>query len=198
LCHILNNLSPVSVFVGELFFQKILLNLRNIIGTRRLINHKGYAKNYDVVGARCGRGACGWVCCDDKKTGTESVATPEAAPVTESVLPIIPEAGVVPTTATAVNTVKDFAMTAYYDEKGVWFSLKEMVVKKGDTVRMTITNTKGMHNLTIDEFGVATELPLGQPIVVEFTASKTGDFVYYCSIPGHRAKGQWGTLHVTE
>ena len=89
-------------------------------------------------------------------------------------------------------------MTAYYDEAGKWFSLKEMTVKKGDAVRIKITNTKGMHNFTIDELGIKKELPMNQEVIVAFTATKAGDFVYYCSMPGHRAGGQWGTLHVTE
>lgn len=102
------------------------------------------------------------------------------------------------TIASSAKSVKEFTMTAYYDSTGVWYSMKEMTVKKGDTVRVSVTNTKGKHNFTIDELGIAQELPLDQKVVVEFTAAKAGDFVYYCSMPGHRAKGQWGTLHVTE
>ena len=91
---------------------------------------------------------------------------------------------------------KEFATTAYYDETGVWFSLKEMRVKKGDLVRVHATNTKGMHDFVIDEFGIRKELPLNEEVTFEFTADKTGEFVFYCSKPGHRAKGQWGTLIV--
>ncbi|HXK38164.1 MAG TPA: cupredoxin domain-containing protein [Candidatus Paceibacterota bacterium] len=94
--------------------------------------------------------------------------------------------------------VKEFSMTAYYDAKGKWYSLNEMSVKKGDLVRVKITNTAGMHDFVIDEFGVQKELPLNQEVVVEFTADKVGSFVYYCSKPGHRAGGQWGTLVVSE
>ena len=91
---------------------------------------------------------------------------------------------------------KEFSTTAYYDETGVWFSLKEMRVKKGDLVRVHATNTKGMHDFTIDEFGIRKELPLNEEVTFEFTADKTGEFIFYCSKPGHRAKGQWGTLIV--
>jgi cytochrome c oxidase subunit 2 len=94
------------------------------------------------------------------------------------------------------NSIKDFTMTAYYDETGVWFSLKEMRVKEGDRVRIHITNTKGMHDFVIDELGVSQELPLNEEVTVEFIAEKKGDFVFYCSKPGHKAKGQWGTLIV--
>ncbi len=91
---------------------------------------------------------------------------------------------------------KEFSTTAYYDEAGVWFSLKEMRVKKGDFVRVRATNTKGMHDFVIDEFGIKKELPLNEEVTFEFTTDKTGEFVFYCSKPGHRAKGQWGTLIV--
>ncbi len=91
---------------------------------------------------------------------------------------------------------KEFSTTAYYDETGVWFSLKEMRVKKGDLVRVHATNTKGMHDFVIDEFGIKKELPLNEEVTFEFTADTTGEFVFYCSKPGHRAKGQWGTLIV--
>lgn len=92
----------------------------------------------------------------------------------------------------------EYTMTAYYDEKGKWFSQKEMSAKKGETVRVIITNTKGMHDFSLDEYGIKQELPLNQPVVIEFVADKAGEFVYYCSMPGHKAGGQWGTLRVTE
>lgn len=94
--------------------------------------------------------------------------------------------------------VKEFTMTAYYDAKGKWYSLKEMSVRKGDLVRVKITNTAGMHDFVIDEYGIKKDLPMGQEVVVEFAADKVGSFVYYCSKPGHRAGGQWGTLKVSE
>lgn len=78
------------------------------------------------------------------------------------------------------------------------FSLKEITVNKGDLVRIKITNTKGAHNFKLDEFGVFVDTPLNQEVTVEFTADKTGDFIYYCNQPGHRASGQFGTLKVLE
>lgn len=103
-------------------------------------------------------------------------------------------------TQTAVESVKEFTMTAYYDPalKKPIFSLPEMAVKKGDKVKVKITNTLGMHDFVIDELGVSKVLPLNEEVTVEFTADKAGEFVYYCSVPGHRAGGQWGTLKVTE
>lgn len=94
--------------------------------------------------------------------------------------------------------VKEFSMTAYYDAQGKWFSLKDIAVKKGDRVRIKMINTAGMHDFVLDEFGVKQELPLNQEVVIEFVADKAGAFQYYCSKPGHRAGGQWGTLTVSE
>ena len=62
--------------------------------------------------------------------------------------------------------------------------------------RIKITETSGAHNFNIDEFGVYTETPLNKESVVMFTADKSGSFVYYCSKPGHRQNGHWGTLTV--
>lgn len=107
-----------------------------------------------------------------------------------------PEASKTAPTKPVAGPVKEFTTTAFYDDKGVWYSLKEMRVKKGDTVRIKATNTKGMHDVTIDELGVKTELPLNQEVVIEFKADQAGEFTYYCSKPGHKAKGQFGKLIV--
>jgi len=96
--------------------------------------------------------------------------------------------------------VKEFKMTSFTEmvngEPKPHFSLNEIVVNKGDKVRIKITETSGMHNFVIDEFGVYKDTPLNQESVVEFIADKSGNFVYYCSKPGHRQNGQWGTLRV--
>ena len=98
--------------------------------------------------------------------------------------------------------VKEFSMTSFTDMVGgepkPQFSLKEITVNKGDRVRIKITEVSGVHNFNIDEFGVYTETPLNKESVVEFVADKSGSFVYYCSKPGHRANGHWGTLKVLD
>ena len=99
--------------------------------------------------------------------------------------------------------LKEFAMESFVefiDEKPKpQFSLKEITVKKGDIVRIKITVTSGMHDFKIDEFDAyADTKELNKEYVVEFTADKGGEFIYYCAKPGHRANGHWGTLIVTE
>ena len=70
----------------------------------------------------------------------------------------------------------------------------------GDTVRITVINGDPvLHNMVIDEFKVSTGdlTAKDQQATVEFTPDKPGDFVYYCSQPGHRQIGMFGTLSVT-
>lgn len=98
----------------------------------------------------------------------------------------------------SMGDVKEFSMTSYYDDAGKWFSLKEISVKKGDRVRIKVTNTKGTHDFNIDEYGIKQMTPLNEEVVIEFTADKAGEFTYYCSTPGHRAAGQFGKLIVKE
>ena len=69
----------------------------------------------------------------------------------------------------------------------------------GDTVRVTVINGDPvMHDFVIDEFNVTTgELTTAdQTVTVEFVASLPGEYVYYCSVPGHREIGMFGLLQI--
>jgi len=101
------------------------------------------------------------------------------------------------------STVKEFTMTSFYEivdgQPRPQYSLKKITVNKGDLVRIKITVTKGMHNFKIDEFNVfADTKELNKEYVVEFVADKAGEFIYYCTKPGHRQNRHWGTLIVTK
>ncbi|MDP2692382.1 MAG: hypothetical protein Q8O88_01925 [bacterium] len=76
------------------------------------------------------------------------------------------------------------------------FSTKGFTVHKGDVIRLSVDVTLGSHNFNIDEYDIHEETPTGEITVIEFVADKTGDFVFYCSKPGHRSAGQWGTMRV--
>ena len=96
--------------------------------------------------------------------------------------------------------VKEFTMDSFVEmvdgKPKPQYSLKEITVNKGDLVRIKITVTKGTHDFKIDEFGVYADTQLDKESVVEFVADKAGEFVYYCTKPGHRQNGHWGTLKV--
>ena len=102
--------------------------------------------------------------------------------------------------ATTTQNVKEFTIVSWMETKdgkmSPHFSLAEMRVKKGDRVKISITNTAGTHDFVLDEFGVKVETPLNQTVVVEFTADKVGTFEYYCSKYNHRQLGQKGNLIV--
>jgi nitrite reductase (NO-forming) len=76
-----------------------------------------------------------------------------------------------------------------------------LTANPGDVVEITLVNADGiLHDLTIDEFGVQTP-QIGEPgqiAVLTFTVEEEGEYAYYCSLPGHRQAGMWGTLRVGE
>jgi plastocyanin len=96
--------------------------------------------------------------------------------------------------------VKEFYMESFTEIiDGNYFpqySLKEIRVNEGDTVRIAINTTSGTHDFNLDEFGVSENTPTGEVTIVEFVAGEAGSFEYYCSLPNHRANGHWGTLIV--
>lgn len=126
-----------------------------------------------------------------------AVEAPISAPEVDVPSSPNPDAGL------AEGGVKEIAMDSWMEMKSdgtmsAHFSLPEIRVKKGDRVRVAITNTKGTHDFVIDELGVKQDTPEGQTTVVEFVADKAGSFEYYCSKYSHRLIGQKGTLIVTE
>jgi len=73
----------------------------------------------------------------------------------------------------------------------------DLVVNKGDTVRIELTSIDGFHDFVIDEFDASTtRVQTGETAFVEFTADQTGTFEYYCSVGQHRANGMKGSLIV--
>ena len=95
--------------------------------------------------------------------------------------------------ATVVTEIKEFAVTG----DNFSFSPAEIKVKQGDRVKIIFTNARGNHDFKLDEFAVATKLlKAGESETVEFVASKTGSFEYYCSVGTHRAMGMVGKLVV--
>ncbi len=78
------------------------------------------------------------------------------------------------------------------------FSLAEIKIKKGDTVKITLTNSGKMpHDWVVDEFNIRTkQIKNGETDTITFVADKTGTFEYYCSVGKHRANGMAGKLMV--
>ncbi|MEX2144846.1 MAG: plastocyanin/azurin family copper-binding protein [Candidatus Spechtbacterales bacterium] len=81
-----------------------------------------------------------------------------------------------------------------------YYTVEEIRVKKGDTVKITFSSEEGFHDFVLDEFNVATQRyrPGEGEETVEFVADQAGEFEYYCSVGEHRQLGQVGTLIVEE
>src|SRR5258706_5588704 len=93
----------------------------------------------------------------------------------------------------ASSTQKIFNITAgnYY------FVPNKITVNKGDSVTFAVANAGGFHDLVIDELQVKTPLvKTGETATVTFTASKTGTYIFYCIVRGHKEKGMLGTIVV--
>lgn len=91
------------------------------------------------------------------------------------------------------GSVKEFSI----DAVPFSFTPAIMEVNLGDTVKITLKNSKGTHDLKIDELNVATKtLNEGEEQTITFVADKVGTFEYYCSVGNHRAQGMVGTLTV--
>jgi len=134
-------------------------------------------------------------------TRTEPVTTPttEDAPVDSQETPTGNDAGMeYPETDMSVPTPSATDARVYeISGKNFEFNIKEIRVKKNDTVVINFTSTDGFHDFVIDEFDARTEkIKTGVTTSVTFIANKTGTFEYYCSVGSHRVNGMTGKIIV--
>ncbi len=74
------------------------------------------------------------------------------------------------------------------------FKPTELTVKADTPTTLTITNNGAAeHDFSIDELGIAVNLPAGATETVEINAP-AGTYQFYCNIPGHKEAGMVGTL----
>ena len=73
--------------------------------------------------------------------------------------------------------VKEFHIIA----KQYTFEPNTITVDKGDRVRLHVKSDDVTHGISIPDFGVIEIIKVGQPITVEFIASKAGVFGMFCS-----------------
>jgi Cu-Zn family superoxide dismutase len=79
----------------------------------------------------------------------------------------------------------------------IFFDPKEITIPADTDVTVVITNGgAALHDFVIDELGIdAGDIPPGETVEVVINAP-AGEYEYYCSVPGHKAAGMWGTLVV--
>ena len=124
----------------------------------------------------------------------EEHADTDASDDTTPETPASPQPSAENPSSEAVGTVvTEFIITgANYS-----FTPSLLKVKKGDTVRITLKNSGGLHDFVIDEFAAATkQITAGQEDTVTFVADKSGTFEFYCSVGSHRQMGMKGQFIV--
>lgn len=86
---------------------------------------------------------------------------------------------------TSSNPVKEFTLTA----KNWSFDPPIITVKQGDKVKLNVKSIDVSHGFALPDYGFDQKLEPGKEIVIEFTASKKGEFTFFCSVmcgEGHR------------
>jgi plastocyanin len=105
------------------------------------------------------------------------------------------------------------------------FEPRTIRVKAGETVRLTLDNSRGkaLHDLTLEDIpvrvigaqgsadhgghglsggtasgGLHVAAEAGKKATVEFVVEKPGSYAFYCSVSGHRLGGMEGTIIVVE
>lgn len=76
----------------------------------------------------------------------------------------------------------------------------DLIVNTGAIVRIVIANGDGIaHDIAVPDFTVQTPLltARGQTGEVTFQAAEAGEFVYYCTVSGHRQIGMEGKVIVS-
>ena len=74
-----------------------------------------------------------------------------------------------------------------------------LTVHEGETVQINLINGEGAeHDVVIDQYVSRSDRVVGRGAssTFSFTADKTGEFIYYCSVAGHRAAGMEGRVQV--
>lgn len=90
-------------------------------------------------------------------------------------------------------STKEFTITA----ANFSYDVKNIRVKQGDTVRITLKVAEGFHDFVLNDYNIRTNrLSVGKEETIEFVAAKKGEFEYYCSVGNHRQMGMVGKLIV--
>ncbi len=69
------------------------------------------------------------------------------------------------------------------------FEPAEIIVNRGDKVRLNLTSVDVPHGLVIKEYGLSQFIKPGETATVEFTADQPGEFAFFCNVfcgGGHR------------
>jgi len=84
------------------------------------------------------------------------------------------------------------------DSYSMGFTPNVIIAEIGKEITIEINNIDIIHSFDIDEFNVHVFLPAASVRTATFTPNKTGEFMFYCNIPGHTEAGMRGRLVVVD
>jgi len=88
------------------------------------------------------------------------------------------------------------ARTVDVSAKSFEYAPKEITVKAGEPVTISLKAEDILHDFTIDDPKVHVAASPGAPVKGGLKVDKPGRYTFYCSVAGHRAAGMEGTLVV--
>jgi plastocyanin len=75
--------------------------------------------------------------------------------------------------------------------------LSNFKIERGEKIQINVVNVEGEHNLFMEGYNLKTEIVNGSNTqVIEFKASQTGSFAFWCEVRDHRSRGMEGELIV--
>jgi len=79
------------------------------------------------------------------------------------------------------------------------FSMREIRVRKGETVTLVLTSPDFIHGFSVPDLNVRTDIVPGEPVELAITPQKAGRFTFLCdNFCGERHDEMSGTLIVTD
>lgn len=135
--------------------------------------------------------ACGGV--DSKEADRLDVVVP-----TRTTMPPPPSVEPPPTPPDVLDTAVEGPLREFVIEaRRFEFLPSEIIVNKGDRVRLLVTSVDVDHGIEIIRYGINERLPKGKEMVIEFTADQKGEFGIDCSVfCGHGHAEMKGVLKV--
>lgn len=78
------------------------------------------------------------------------------------------------------------------------YSPSTIRLTRGERIILEITSLDVDHTFTADDLGIDLSVKGGETISIEYTPKVSGEYEFYCSVPGHREAGMVGKIIIEE
>jgi len=124
------------------------------------------------------------------------VLTQEGKPADNTALPGSPDA---PKQSRSLEETEVPENAVKLTVSATGFLPNEFTVNAGEVVTLSVTSEDKTHVFKFDGAslqGVAVGVAGSETRAITFNAPEKGDYTFYCDVPGHRARGETGVMHV--